>query len=126
MLDPDAKEIIERLGEHLRDSSPRSRFPWEAVATILAIIGMVITVTQSWATVTQSWAIMGKRLDDLEASRVEQQKKLDDVPRLKWTSEDVIKRLDSLDARMGQLERQGTEVHDTLMRLGLNVKATRQ
>lgn len=107
--------IVEEFGRYLRDSTPRPKFEWQAIGTILAIIGMLITVSESWA-------IMSKRLEDLEAQVKDQRTTIGRVSQIDWTVADVMKRLDQFADTQKQQGNQLADIHDTLMKLGLTVR----
>lgn len=108
--------IVEKFGKYLMESTPRSKFPWEAIATILAVLGMLITGTQSWA-------IMGKRLDDLEARQKDQTAALEKVPRLDWQLTELQKRLNEISDTQKEQGRTLVEIRETLVKTGFRVSS---
>lgn len=111
--------IVEQFGKYLRDSTPpRSRIPWEAIATILAVLGMLVTATQSFA-------IMGKRIDDLEQQQRTQVGTLDKVPKIDWQLGEILKRLDALTDSEKEQAARVSEIRETLAKVGLRINASK-
>ena len=97
----------------------KSTFPWPMLVALVSVIALGVTVQQSWTNTAQTWAIMGKRIDDLEASRQRADLKLESVPELKWNLDMVKQRLDGIEKGLKENTTTLGEVRDTIQSIGL-------
>ncbi len=105
------------LAQVLRNQ--KASFPWPMLVALVSVIALGVTVSQSWTNTAQAWAVMGKRIDDLEASRQRADLKLESVPELKWNLDMVKSRLDSIEKGLKENTTTLGEVRDTIQSIGL-------
>jgi len=115
-MDERDQEIL-GLVQALRNQ--RTSFPWPMLVALVSVIALGVTVQQSWTTTAQTWAVMGKRIDDLEASRQRADLKLESVPELKWNLDMVKQRLDGIEKGLKENTTTLGEVRDTIQNIGL-------
>lgn len=108
------REDITQIEEIIRQRFRSARPDAQTLTTALAVLGLICSVVYSWAVTEQ-------RVVRVESATQELSVQAKQVPELRWEIGQLKRDLDRLDSRSLKMEKQVSEIHEAIIRMGVRV-----
>lgn len=103
-----------KIEEMIRARFRAHRPDVQTLTTALAVLGLICSVVYSWAVTEQ-------RVLRVESTTRELSVQAKQVPELRWEIGQLKRDLDRLDSRSLKMEKQVSEIHEAIIRMGVRI-----